>query len=88
MTEDSARLQYLLEPLAHAHGAHLGGDAVVVNAVLPDPFIDEAVALVAAIHHGADEPAGGGGLGGVDWWRGGIHMRKTQGARTRRVLFS
>ncbi len=50
------------DALTHAHGAHLGGDAVVVEAVLPDPFVDEAVGLVAAIHHGADEPAGGGAL--------------------------
>ncbi len=61
------------DALAHAHGAHLGGDAVVVEAVLPDPFIDEAVGLVAAIDHGADEPAGGGALVGAEGWRGGIH---------------
>ncbi len=62
------------DAFTHAHGAHLGGDAVVVEAVLPDAFVDEAVGLVAALHHGADEPAGGGGLGGVEWWRGGIHI--------------
>jgi hypothetical protein len=28
--------------------------------VFPDPFVDEAVGLIAAIHHGADEPAVGG----------------------------
>jgi len=76
MTEDSARLQYLLEPLAHAHGARPSGDAVVVEAVLPDPFVDEAVGLVAAVYHGTDEQAGGGALGSVEWWCGGIHMRK------------
>jgi|LakMenEpi03Aug12_release.lakeMendotaPanAssembly.Ray.scaffolds.fasta_scaffold2132477_1 hypothetical protein len=59
MTEDSARLQYLLEPLAHAHAAHLGSDAVVVEAVLPDPFEDEAVGLVVAGDHGGDEQVGG-----------------------------
>jgi hypothetical protein len=59
MTEDSARLQYLLEPLAHAHGAHLGSDAVVAEAVLTDAFVDEASARVTASHrHGSDEPAG------------------------------
>jgi len=39
------------------YGAHLGGDAVVVKAVLPDAFIDEAIGLVATVHHSADEPA-------------------------------
>jgi hypothetical protein len=65
------------DALAHAHAAHLGSDAVVVEAVLPDPFIDEAVGLVAAVDHGADEPAGGGGLDGVELWWGGIHTRKS-----------
>lgn len=27
----------------------------------------------AAVHHGTDEPAGGGGLGGAEGGRGGIH---------------
>jgi hypothetical protein len=41
--------------------------------VLPDAFVDEAVGLVAAVDHGADEPAGGGGLGGAEGGRRGIH---------------
>jgi hypothetical protein len=61
------------DALTHAHAAHLGGDAFVVEAVLPDPFIDEAIGLVAAIHHGAHEPTGGGALGAAESGRGGIH---------------
>ncbi len=42
--------------------------------MLPDPFVDKAIGLVAALHHGADEPAGGGGLGSAEGGRGGIHV--------------
>lgn len=69
------------DALAHAHAAHLGSDAVVVEAVLPDAFIDEAIGLVAPVHHGADEPAGGFNLVSVEWWWGGIHMGKASEAR-------
>jgi hypothetical protein len=65
------------DALAHAHAAHLGGDAVVIEAVLPDAFVDEAIGLVAAVHHGAHEPARGGALGGAGWWWRGIHMVKS-----------
>jgi hypothetical protein len=41
--------------------------------VLPDAFVDEPIGLVAAVDHGANEPAGGGGLGSHGWKRGGIH---------------
>jgi hypothetical protein len=47
---------------------------VVVEAVLPDRLMDEAVGLVAAVDHGADEPAGGGALGGAKEGRGRVHM--------------
>ena len=46
------------DPIPEAHGAHLGSDAVVIEAVLPDAFIDETIGLVATVHHSADEPAG------------------------------
>ena len=47
--------------LACLHGAHLGQHpAVVLEVVLPDAFVDEAIGLVVAtVDHGADEPAGG-----------------------------
>jgi hypothetical protein len=45
--------------------------------VLPDPLVAEAAGVVPAVHHGADEPAWGGALGSVEWWCGGIHMRKS-----------
>jgi hypothetical protein len=32
--------------------------AVVIEAVLPDPFVDESIGLVATVHHSACEPAG------------------------------
>jgi|688.fasta_scaffold680004_1 hypothetical protein len=35
-------------------------NAVVIEAVLPDAFLDEAIGLVATVHHSADEPAGSG----------------------------
>jgi hypothetical protein len=35
-------------------------NAVVIEAVLPDAFVDEAIGLVATVHHSADEPAGSG----------------------------
>ncbi len=47
---------------------------VVVEAVLPDPFIEEAVALVASVHHGANELTGCGSLGSVERCWGGIHL--------------
>ena len=67
------------DAFAHAHGAHLSGDAVIVEAVLPEAIAQEALGLVAAFHHGADEPAGGGGLGGAERWRDGVHSLITPG---------
>jgi hypothetical protein len=48
------------DPIPEPHRAHLDANAVVVEAVLPDAFIDEAIGLVATVHHSADEPGGGG----------------------------
>ena len=47
---------------------------VIVEAVLPDTFIEEAFGQVAFVHHGADELTGCGSLGSVEWWWGGIHL--------------
>ena len=46
------------DPIPEPHGSHLGTNAVVVKAMLPDAFVDEAIGLVATVHHSAYEPAG------------------------------
>lgn len=46
------------DPIPEPPGARLGSDAVAVKAVLPDACIDEAIGLVATIHHSAHKPAG------------------------------
>lgn len=62
------------DPIPEPHGAHLGANAVVIEAVLPDAFIDEAIGLVATVHHSADKPARVGALGNFEWWWRQIHV--------------
>jgi hypothetical protein len=51
------------DALAGLHRAHLGQHpAVVVEVVLPDPFVNEAIGLIGATCHGTHEPARGGQL--------------------------
>ena len=50
--------------------------------MLPDAFVEEAIGLVAAIHHGAHEPAGRGGLGSAEGGRCGIHAVLTLSRRS------
>jgi hypothetical protein len=48
------------DALAGLHRAHLGQHpAVVVEVVLPEALVDEAIGLIGAASHGTHEPAGG-----------------------------